>query len=77
MKEKEFQELPIGTVLIWECDWVIIFEVKISKNCTIGINDTEGDFFVGQNQNYVDDDCDLECLSIAPKEIITLFNLEV
>lgn len=74
MNLNDFKALPIGTVLKWQANTWFTFEVKISKNCSLIVFD---DFYgyVGEVDNYLDDEWALEDLSIAPKWIADKFEV--
>lgn len=78
MNLKEFQELPIGTVLEYWGITHILIEVKISKNCTIIVYDEDFNDWnlIGDIQNYkVRFGYALYYLRIADKHIADYFKV--
>ena len=84
MNLKEFQELPVRTILeVMDNQGNIDYiEIKISKNRTMLIGDLYSDIFpdlTGKIQKYLLDDDDDYCsyLKIADKDINNMFKIKL
>ncbi len=83
MKDKEFQELPIGKVLIYDAGKLQQIEVKFDKNKTFTVEDdvlkeySFGNGDAGEIVDYIDeyDVGYLKELRVAPKWVQKLYEV--